>query len=311
MPVNVPSGLPAIDKLREESVFLMTEERAMHQDIRPLEIAIVNLMPTKIATETQLLRLLSNTPLQVQLTLISMAAHSSKNTAASHMEAFYVNSPEVLASGRCFDGLIFTGAPVETLPFEEVDYWEELTELFEWSRKHVFQSLFICWGANAALWHFYGVEKHLLSKKLFGVYPMERYLPSDQLLLGLDDPFYMPQSRYATVLPEDVEKAGLIPLAGSPETGVVVTTSPGRRQVFVTGHLEYDADTLDREYTRDIDAGIDIDVPLNYYLDNDPSKGPQIRWRSYAHQFYANWLNYYMYQETPYLLEEIGEYNLL
>ncbi|MCL2529859.1 MAG: homoserine O-succinyltransferase [Coriobacteriia bacterium] len=306
MPVNVPDGLPAIDILSKESVFLMTEERAQHQDIRPLEIAILNLMPTKIATETQLLRLLSNTPLQVQASLVSMAGHQSKNTATSHMDAFYVDSREIRESSRRFDGLIVTGAPIETLPFEEVSYWDELVALFEWSRKHVYQSLFICWGANAGLWHFYGVKKHLLTKKLSGIYPMDIYEPNDQLLLGLDDPFFMPQSRYATVLPEDVEPLGLTILAGSPEAGAVITASPNRRQVFVTGHLEYEGDTLDKEYKRDIKAGLDIAPPLNYYLGDDPSQKPLVRWRTYGHQFFANWLNYYVYQETPYRLEEIG-----
>lgn len=306
MPVNVPSGLPAIEILRKESVFLMTEERAQHQDIRPLKIAIVNLMPTKVATETQLLRLLSNTPIQVQASLVSMAAHSSKNTATDHMDSFYVHSPQIRASDARFDGLIVTGAPVETLPFEDVDYWEELTALFEWSRTHVYQSLFICWGANAALDYFYQVKKHLLDKKLFGVYPLDIYDTSNQLLLGMDDPFLMPQSRYATVLPEDAKTAGLTVLAGSSETGAVVCVSPDHRQVFVTGHLEYDADTLGNEYQRDIKAGLDTAVPVNYYRDDDPSKKPLVRWRTYAHQFFANWLNYYVYQETPYKLEDLG-----
>lgn len=307
MPVNVPSGLPAIDILSKENVFLMTKDRAAHQDIRPLEIAIVNLMPTKIATETQLLRLLSNTPLQVEASLVSMAAHSSKNTAAQHMNAFYVNSPEVRASGRHFDGLIVTGAPIETLPFEDVDYWRELELLFEWSRTHVFRSLFICWGANAALWHFYGIKKRLLDTKLFGVYPLERYDEADQLLIGMDDTFCMPQSRYATVLPSDAEAAGLNILAGSKETGAVVMASPNHKQVFVTGHLEYDADTLGKEYWRDVDAGLDIAVPHNYYPHDDPNQPPLVQWRTYAHQFFANWLNYYVYQETPYKLEDIGK----
>lgn len=305
MPVNVPSGLPAINILREESVFLMTEERASRQDIRPLEIAIVNLMPTKVATETQLLRLLSNTPIQIHTTLISMAAHSSKNTAASHMEAFYVSSPEIVASSRRFDGLIVTGAPVELLPFEEVDYWDELVALFEWSRTHVHRSLFICWGANAALWHFYGIQKHLLDEKLSGVYPLERYAASDQLLLGLDDPFLMPQSRNATVYPEEARAAGLEVLAGSEETGAVICVSPDHKHVLITGHLEYDVDTLDKEYKRDIQAGLKIAPPLNYYPDDDATKEPHVRWRTYAHQFFANWLNYYVYQETPFRLEEI------
>jgi len=306
MPVNVPDGLPAIDILSKESVFLMTEDRAQHQDIRPLKIAIVNLMPTKVDTETQLLRLLSNTPLQVQASLISMAGHRSKNTSANHMDAFYVDSREVREAGQRFDGLIVTGAPVETLAFEEVDYWDELTALFEWSRTHVYQSLFICWGANAGLWHFYGVKKVLLPQKLSGVYALNVYRPADQLLLGLDNPFFMPQSRYATVLPADAEAVGLEVLAGSPETGAVITASPDRRQVFVTGHLEYEADTLDKEYRRDIKAGLNINPPLNYYPGDDPSQEPMVRWRTYGHQFFANWLNYYVYQETPYRLEEIG-----
>ncbi|MDR3136562.1 MAG: homoserine O-succinyltransferase [Coriobacteriales bacterium] len=306
MPVNVPDGLPAISILAHENVFLMTEQRAHSQDIRPLEIAIVNLMPTKIATETQLFRLLSNTPLQIHATLISMAAHESKNTTASHLESFYVDSPAILQTDRRFDGLIVTGAPVETLPFKDVDYWHELTELFEWSKNHVCRSLFICWGANAALSHFYGIEKHLLRKKLFGIYPLERYDKSSRLLLGLDDPFLMPQSRYATVLPADAQAAGLKILAGSQATGAVITASANHRQVFVTGHLEYDEDTLDKEYHRDIAAGLDIAVPYNYYPENNPTRRPPVRWRTYAHQFFANWLNYYVYQETPFDLDRIG-----
>ncbi|MDR2197269.1 MAG: homoserine O-succinyltransferase [Coriobacteriales bacterium] len=303
MPVNVPDGLPAIDTLREENVFLMTEQRAITQDIRPLEIAIVNLMPTKAATEAQLLRLLSNTPLQVRVTLIAMGGHVSKNTAASHMEAFYQDSRHILE--RRFDGLILTGAPVETLPFEDVDYWQELTALLEWSRTHVYRSLFICWGVNAALRHFYGIEKRVLPRKLFGIYPLTSKEHTSRLLLGLDNPFFMPQSRYTTVLPEDAEKAGLKVLAGSPEAGAVVIVAPEHEQVFVTGHLEYDADTLDREYRRDLAAGLDIALPVNYYADDDPTKPPVVRWRTYAHQFFANWLNHYVYQETPYDLTRL------
>jgi homoserine O-succinyltransferase len=306
MPVNVPDGLPAINILREENVFLMTEHRAHAQDIRPLEIAVVNLMPTKVATETQLMRLLSNTPLQVRATLVTMAAHKPKNTEADHMESFYLTSPELLVSGRRFDGLIVTGAPIETLPFEDVDYWQELTRVLEWSKSHVYRSLFICWGANAAFKYFYGIEKILLPKKLFGIYPLERYDTASRLLLGLDDPFLMPQSRYATALHADVKAAGLKVLAGSEPTGAVISASPDHKQVFVTGHLEYDSDTLDKEYRRDIAAGLDIAVPLNYYPGNDPEQKPPTRWRTYAHQFFANWLNYYVYQETPYELELIG-----
>ena len=298
MPVNVPDGLPAVDVLAKENVFLMTEKRATTQDIRPLEIAIVNLMPTKMTTETQLLRLLSNTPLQVHVTLISMGGHVSKNTAVDHLKAFYRDSRTIL--NERFDGVIFTGAPVETLPFEDVDYWQELTKLLEWSKTHVYSSLFICWGVNAALYHFYGIDKHLLENKLSGIYPLTRYDTHSRLLMGLDDPFYMPQSRYATVLPQDVEPVGLKVLAGSAEAGAVISVSEDNRQIFVTGHLEYDVETLDKEYHRDIKAGLAIDPPLNYYPDNDPSARPVVRWRTYAHQFFANWLNYYVYQETPY-----------
>jgi len=301
VPVNVPDGLPAIDILRRENVFLMTERRAESQDIRPLEIAIINLMPTKEATETQLMRLLSNTPLQVNVQLLSIGGHISKNTPPEYLEAFYSSTYNIL--DQRFDGLIVTGAPVETLPFEEVNYWNELVRIFEWSRDHVFCSLFICWGANAALHHFHGVKKHLLDKKLSGVYAMNCYENTGQLLLGLDDPFWMPQSRYATVLPEEVKAAGLMMLAGSEETGSVITADAAHRQVFVTGHFEYDADTLDKEYKRDLAAGLDIEMPVNYYINDDPNAGIQMRWRTYAHQFFANWLNHYVYQETPYDLE--------
>ena len=304
MPVNVPDGLPAIDVLAKENVFLMTEQRATTQDIRPLEIAIVNLMPTKLTTEAQLLRLLSNTPLQIHVTLIAMGGHISKHTAAIHMETFYRDSRTIL--DERFDGIIVTGAPVETLPFEKVDYWEELTTLLEWTKTHVYCSLFICWGVNAALHHFYNIEKHKLDKKLSGVYPLTRYDATSRLLLGLDDPFYMPQSRYTTVLPEDIEPVGLKVLAGSPDAGAVISVSPDNRQVFVTGHLEYDVETLDKEYRRDVAAGLDITPPIHYYLDNDPAKPPVVRWRTYAHQFFANWLNYYVYQETPFDLSRIS-----
>jgi homoserine O-succinyltransferase len=304
MPVNVADGLPAIDTLREENVFLMTERRASSQDIRPLEIAIVNLMPTKVATETQLLRLLANTPLQVHVRLVAIGGHISKHTAAAHMDAFYEDSRSLRDTS--FDGLIVTGAPVETLPFEDVDYWDELTALLDWSKTNVYSSLFICWGVNAALHHFYGVEKRVLDRKLFGIYPIERRDAGiSRLLLGLDDPFYMPQSRYTTVLPEDVAAAGLEVLADSPEAGAVIVAAPDHRQVFVTGHLEYDADTLGKEYERDLAAGLDIALPYGYYRDDDPSKPPVIRWRTYAHQFFANWLNYYVYQETPFDLSKL------
>lgn len=303
MPVNVPDGLPAIKVLREENVFLMTEERAITQDIRPLEIAILNLMPTKTDTEAQLLRLLSNTPLQVHVTLVAMGGHVPRHISTDHMEAFYSNSHSVL--DRRFDGLIVTGAPVETLPFETVDYWAELSALLDWSKTHVYRSLFICWGVNAALKHFYGVEKRMFEKKLTGVYPLTRNDNASRLLNGLDDPFYMPQSRYATVNREDVEPVGLKVLASSPQAGAVITASPDHKQVFVTGHFEYEVDTLDKEYRRDLAAGLDIQIPANYYPNDDPTQPPSIRWRTYAHQFFANWLNYYVYQETPFDLNKL------
>jgi len=298
MPVNVPDGLPAIDILRRENVFLMTEERATSQDIRPLRIAIVNLMPTKIATETQLLRLLSNTPLQVNISLLKMGGHVSRNTSTEHLDAFYTDSRSIIE--QRFDGLIVTGAPLETMPFEKVDYWDELCRIFEWSRRHVYRSLFICWGANAALHHFYGIRSHLLPKKAFGVFAMQCYDHSSRLMIGMDDPFWMPQSRYTTILDEDVKPSNLKVLAGSEAAGAVVIASPDHHQVFVTGHLEYETLTLDSEYQRDLANGLAIDIPINYYQNDDPQAPVMLRWSTYAHQFFANWLNYYVYQETPY-----------
>jgi homoserine O-succinyltransferase len=304
VPVNVPDGLPAIDILSEENVFLMSEARAEHQDIRPLEIAILNLMPTKVATETQLLRLLSNSPLQVHVTLVNISGHRSKNTAREHLEQFYISSDEILS--RRFDGLIITGAPVETIDFVDLDYWNELTAILDWSRANVYSSLFICWGVNAALSYFYGIEKHLLPKKLSGVYELEIYDKKSHLVLGFDDRFLIPQSRYATVLPADIKAAGLDLVAGSDEAGAVIFMHPHHREVYCTGHFEYDTDTLDREYQRDLAAGLDIAVPINYYPSNDPANAPSIRWRTYAHQFFANWLNHFVYQETPYDLAALA-----
>ena len=303
MPINVPDGLPAIETLNQESIFFMPERRAHAQDIRPLEIAVLNLMPTKVDTETQLVRLLSNSSLQLHLTLISISGHVSKNTDAQHISSFYISSDEALE--RRFDGLIVTGAPVETLHFDQVDYWQHLVELFEWSRSHVYSSLFICWGANAALRHFYGIKKRLLEKKLSGIYELELYEPASRLLRGFDDRFWMPQSRYATVLPEDLQGTGINLLAGSKEAGAVVFSHSQHRQAFVTGHLEYDLLTLDREYRRDLAAGLKIELPYNYYPDNDPARLPVIRWRTYAYQLFSNWLNHYVYQETPYDLADI------
>ncbi len=303
MPVNVPDGLPAIDILSKENIFLMTEQRAKTQDIRPLEIAIVNLMPTKITTETQLLRLLSNTPIQIHVTLVQMSGHTPKNTSAEHMEAFYTTSSEILK--RRFDGLIVTGAPVEHLAFEQVRYWQRLKELFAWSKTHVYSSLFICWGANAALYHFYGIDKHIVDNKISGVYELEVLDKSSHLLRGFDDYFLMPQSRFTTVLPEDLEGTGLKLLAGSEETGAVVFASSKHRQIFVTGHPEYDNLTLDSEYQRDQKAGLDTPVPVNYYKDDNPDNPPRVQWKTSAHLFFANWLNHYVYQETPFDLGDL------
>jgi homoserine O-succinyltransferase len=260
-------------------------------------------MPTKIVTETQLLRLLSNTPLQIHVTLVSLSGHVAKNTSPDHMTAFYVDSSEIL--NRHFDGRIVTGAPVELLSFEKVDYWNRLTTVFEWARTHVYSSLFICWGANAALYYYYGIQKRVLDKKLSGIFELEIRDTSSLLLRGFDDRFLMPQSRYATVLPEDVAATNLTVLADSPEAGAVILAAPEHRQVFVTGHLEYDISTIDLEYRRDLAAGLAIDLPVNYYQDDDPNKPPLVKWRTYAHQFFANWLNHCVYQATPYNLTDI------
>jgi homoserine O-succinyltransferase len=299
----VKNGLPAVQTLERENIFVMTHRRAAHQDIRPLEIAIVNLMPTKVATETQLIRLLSNSPLQVNVTLVAMSGYLPKNTSQQHMDTFYVPSEQVLK--RRFDGLIVTGAPLEATPFEEVDYWEELKAILAWARRNVFSSLFICWGVNAALYYYYGIERHLLRKKLFGVYPVALRDKTSHLLRGFDDPWLVPQSRYMTVLPEDLEGTGLRVLAASRKCGAVVFSSANHRQAYITGHLEYDGTTLDREYKRDRKAGISIDPPFNYYPADDPRRHPMMRWRTYAHQFYSNWLNHYVYQETPFDLTRL------
>ncbi|MCL2883688.1 MAG: homoserine O-succinyltransferase [Coriobacteriia bacterium] len=303
MPVNVPDGLPAIKILRQENIPLITEARAVSQDIRPLEIAIINLMPTKIATETQLLRLLANTPLQMRVTLVSMGGHVSRNTEPEHLKAFYIDSRELVK--QRFDGLIVTGAPVETLPFAEVDYWDELSRLFAWSKTHVYRSMYICWGVNAALYYFYGIEKNLLKKKVSGVYPLGFADRSSRLLNGLDNPFWMPQSRFTTITPTEIATSGLKVLAGSDEAGAVILASSDHQQVFVTGHWEYDIDTLDKEYRRDLAAGLNPAIPVNYYPNDDPERPPIQRWKTYAHQFFANWLNYYVYQETPFDLSEL------
>ena len=305
MPINIPADLPARSKLEEENIFVMTEDRAIVQDIRPLQIAIVNLMPTKIATETQLLRLLGNSPVQVDITLIKAEHHISKNTSADHMERFYTTYSRL--GGRKFDGMIITGAPVEQLGFSEVDYWDELTAIMDYSRSHVFSTLYICWGAQAGLYHHFGIAKHPLAGKMFGVFPHMVNDRLNSLFRGFDDMFFMPHSRHTEIRKSDIEACpDLEILAESPESGVAVVKDRKRRQIFITGHMEYDADTLDREYRRDVDRGLPIAVPKYYYPGDDPAKPPFVSWRAHANLFFSNWLNFYVYQDTPFELDAIG-----
>ena len=306
MPIKIPNALPATDTLRSENIFVMTETRAMTQDIRPLQILLLNLMPTKIDTETQLARVLGNTPLQIELELIAPTGHVSKNTSQEHMLAFYKTFDQV--KERTFDGLIITGAPVEMMAFEEVDYWPELCEIMEWSKTHAHSTLHICWGAQAGLYYHYGIQKQLLPQKLFGVFKHTVEDPNYILFRGFDDKFWVPHSRNTTVAREDIEAIeGLKVLSASPEAGVYAVKSPESRQVFLMGHAEYDPDTLKKEYLRDVKAGVDIQLPANYFPDDDPGQPPIVRWRSCAHLLYANWLNYCVYQTTPYEIGEIKE----
>ncbi|WP_322508570.1 homoserine O-acetyltransferase MetA [Anaerolinea sp.] len=304
MPIRIPVNLPAREILLQENVFVMDEERADHQDIRPLKIAILNLMPTKIATETQLLRLLGNTPLQVEITLMRTSSHQSKNTPEEHLLAFYQTFDEL--SHLKFDGLIITGAPVEHLEFEEVDYWKELTEIIDWSGVHVTSTFFICWGAQAGLYHQYGIPKYALPRKMFGVfehYALRNHIP---LLRGFDDVFYAPHSRHTEIRKEDIQKVpDLEVIAESPLAGVYIVMRRDGRQIFVTGHSEYDPLTLQSEYERDVRLGKPIHVPLNYYPADDPSRPPVVRWRGHSHLLFANWLNYYVYQVTPFNLDDL------
>ena len=306
MPIKIPNALPATDTLRSENIFVMTETRAMTQDIRPLQILLLNLMPTKIDTETQLARVLGNTPLQIELELIAPRGHVSKNTSQEHMLAFYKTFDQV--KHRTFDGVIITGAPVELMDFEEVDYWPELCEIMEWSKTHAHSTLHICWGAQAGLYYHYGIQKKLLDKKLFGVFHHTVEDPNYILFRGFDDKFWVPHSRNTTVDRADIEAVpGLKVLSSSPEAGVYAVKSPESKQVFLMGHAEYDSDTLNKEYRRDVAAGIDILPPENYFPDDDPAQPPIVRWRSCAHLLYANWLNYCVYQTTPYDIQEIKE----
>ena len=299
MPIKIPNLLPATQVLLNENIFVMTETRAMTQDIRPLKILMLNLMPQKIVTETQIARLIGNTPLQVELELLQTATHKSKHTSAEHMLAFYKTFDEV--EHNKYDGLIITGAPVEQMEFEKVEYWEELCEIMEWSKSHVTSTFHICWGAQAGLYYHYGIQKHDLDKKLFGVFEHTVDRKSSMLFRGFDDTFMVPHSRHTTVLQEDIEKVPELKiLSTSKEAGVYAVATDRGRQIFITGHSEYDADTLEREYLRDKNAGLPIEMPINYYPDNDDTKPPKVTWRSSANLQYSNWLNYFVYQTTPY-----------
>lgn len=306
MPVRIPDNLPAARQLEDENIFVMTSQRARHQDIRELRIAVLNLMPTKMVTETQLLRLLGNTPLQTQIKFIRMATHDSRNTPTEHLDEFYEPLDEVLHER--FDGLVITGAPVETLPFEEVDYWPELVRLMDWSSTNVWSTLHICWGAQAGLYHHYGVEKHPLPAKMFGLYRHKALDLRVPLLRGFDEEFLAPHSRHTEVRAEDIRAVkGLRLLSTSDEAGAYLAASDDGRRVFVTGHPEYDRLTLKAEYDRDVAKGLPIAVPANYFPGDDPAKAPLMTWRSHAHLLYANWLNYCVYQETPYDLGELDK----
>ena len=304
MPIKIPNELPATQILEDENIFVMTETRAITQDIRPLHILMLNLMPTKIVTETQISRLIGNTPLQVELELLQTATHKSKHTSQEHMLAFYKTFEEV--RHRNFDGMIITGAPVELLDFEDVEYWNELTDIMEWTKKHVTSTLHICWGAQAALYYHYGIPKYKLDEKLFGVFEHTVDYKKSILFRGFDDVFMAPHSRHTTIKREDVEAVeNLRVLASSEKAGVYVIATPKGRQIFVTGHSEYDADTLAKEYFRDKNQGLPIAIPENYFPDDDDTKTPTVSWRGHANLLFSNWLNYFVYQSTPYNIEDI------
>jgi homoserine O-succinyltransferase len=304
MPILIPDKLPAFDTLTEENIFVMNSWRAYSQDIRPLQICIVNLMPTKEETETQLIRMLANTPLQVDLHLVHMDSHDSKNTKQEHLDNFYQTFDEI--KDRKFDGMIITGAPVETLPYEEVDYWQELVSIMEYSKKNVFSTMHLCWGAQAALYHHYGVNRRMLDKKLFGVFLHDVKAPKTRLMRGFDEQFYAPHSRYTQIDKEEFNKVPNIKiLAESEEAGVHIASLRNRRQIFVQGHGEYDKYTLKKEYDRDMNKGLDTNVPKNYFVNDDPKNDVVMRWRSHSQLLFSNWLNYCVYQETPYDINEI------
>ena len=304
MPLRLPDRLPAIDILKGENIFVMDETRAHNQEIRPLRIVILNLMPLKITTETDLIRLLSNPPLQMDICFMKLQSHTPKNTPVEHMMMFYKSFEEL--SSQKFDGMIITGAPIENMDYEAVEYWEEIQAIFNWSRTHVTSTMFLCWGAMAGLYHFYGIPKYPLPKKMFGIFQQQTLNPALPIFRGFDDTFFMPQSRHTEVRKEDIlAHKELEIIAESPESGVSIVMARGGREFFITGHLEYAPDTLDREYKRDKGKRDDVDVPVNYYMNNNPAKPPIVTWRAHANLFYSNWINYYVYQETPYNIDEI------
>ena len=305
MPLRLPDKLPAIELLKRENIFVMDNTRATTQDIRPLKIVILNLMPLKITTETDLIRLLSNTPLQMEVSFMKLKSHTPKNTPIEHMMMFYRDFEKM--RDEKFDGMIITGAPVEQLDFEDVNYWDEITGIFAWARNHVTSTIYICWAAQAGLYYHYGIPKYPLSKKMFGVFRQHTLCPHLPIFRGFDDIFNMPHSRHTEVRREDIEKVpGLDIIAESPESGVSIVMARNGREFFVTGHLEYAPNTLDKEYKRDMGKRDDVELPKNYYYHDDPNEEPLVTWRAHANLFYSNWINYYVYQETPYNIDEIS-----
>lgn len=304
MPLNIPNKIPAINALKRENIFVMPFDKASTQDIRPLKVVILNLMPIKITTETDLIRLLSNTPLQIEIDFLKIKNHTSKNTPIEHLKAFYKPFDQIAENN--YDGMIITGAPVEQMEFEEVNYWDELTTIFDWAKTHVTSTLFICWAAQAGLYHYYGIPKHQLREKMFGVFAHKPLEPLYPIFRGFDDVFYVPHSRHTEIRRTDIEQnPGLQILSESEEAGVHIVMARNGREFFITGHSEYAPLTLDEEYKRDLAKGLPIQQPKNYYIDNDPNKGPLVTWRSHANLLFSNWLNYFVYQETPYNLDDI------
>jgi homoserine O-succinyltransferase len=306
MPLTLPDLLPAIELLKQENIFVMDTTRANTQDIRPLRIAILNLMPIKITTETDFIRLLSNTPLQIQIEFMKIKSHTSKNTPVEHMMMFYRDFEEM--KKEKYDGLIVTGAPLEQMDYEEVTYWGELQEVFNWAHSHVTSTVYICWAAQAALYHFYGVPKYPTSEKVFGIFKHKALVPHLPIFRGFDDEFFAPHSRHSEILRKDIEKIdALTIISESEEAGVHIVTARNGREFFITGHSEYAPDTLDNEYRRDVAKGLPIKIPQNYYRDDNPDNGPVVKWRGHANLLFGNWLNYYVYQETPYNIDDISE----